>query len=381
MNYLTVDVYKDFTCVADACLNTCCVGWKIFIDNDTYEKMVEKEKCLGMQAKDWITDGKDHFVILKNQRCPMLSDDNLCKVVLKLGPEYLSNVCTHYPRTNIQYGGFIEGYLNTSCSEVIAKLMDKDSVEFDIMQDQQPVPDYPFEKLYNFESTVRASMVHILQSMPKVSLNVRLFTAFTILEEGIRMYQEGALDGEVFEREVLFYAREDVLKSLEMRLGKSVNEESQYHFLGQLLKIAEKYEGLERFLGLLQQAGQYFEEKSPEQYASDVKAFKETCLAEYSGFYTNYWVYRIFSDTLSIPDYEKVKEKFAYIAVEFAVFQTIALVSFVKNQRLIREEYIYIISCLSRMMEHSVNSMEDLKRQIREKNLASGAGLLLMTIL
>ncbi len=195
------------------------------------------------------------------------------------------------------------------------------------------------------------------------------------------MYQEGALDGEVFEREVLFYAREDVLKSLEMRLGKSVNEESQYHFLGQLLKIAEKYEGLERFLGLLQQAGQYFEEKSPEQYASDVKAFKETCLAEYSGFYTNYWVYRIFSDTLSIPDYEKVKEKFAYIAVEFAVFQTIALVSFVKNQRLIREEYIYIISCLSRMMEHSVNFMEDLKRQIREKNLASGAGLLLMTIL
>ena len=92
-------------------------------------------------------------------------------------------------------------------------------------------------------------------------------------------------------------------------------------------------------------------------------------------------MYRIFSDTLSIPDYEKVKEKFAYIAVEFAVFQTIALVSFVKNQRLIREEYIYIISCLSRMMEHSVNFMEDLKRQIREKNLASGAGLLLMTIL
>lgn len=56
VNYLTVDVYKEFKCSADACSNTCCVGWRVEIDKETYEKMIEKEEQLGVLAKEWLDD-------------------------------------------------------------------------------------------------------------------------------------------------------------------------------------------------------------------------------------------------------------------------------------------------------------------------------------
>lgn len=64
------------------------------------------------------------------------------------------------------------------------------------------------------------------------------------------------------------------------------------------------------------------------------------------------------------------------------MIQMILLADFVKQGgRIDREDYIYIISCISRVAEHSSKFETDLLKHIHEKNLASGAGVLLMTIL
>ena len=114
-------------------------------------------------------------------------------------------------------------------------------------------------------------------------------------------------------------------------------------------------------------------------WSRQLKRFREEVLKTYDGFYTNYWVYRIFSDTLSLPEYEKAKEKFIYIAVEFALFQMIAMVSFAEG-RFTQEEYACIISCLSRLTEHNPRFSNDLISEIHKNNLANTAGLLLLTI-
>ena len=36
MKYIFTDFYKDFYCIGDKCSDTCCVGWSIMIDEDTY---------------------------------------------------------------------------------------------------------------------------------------------------------------------------------------------------------------------------------------------------------------------------------------------------------------------------------------------------------
>lgn len=383
MNYLDVDIYREFKCIADACPNTCCVGWEVFIDKNTYKKMAEKEEQLGIPAKEWLKDnGEIVSVRLDHERCPMLADNNLCNVVMKLGPEYLSSVCTIYPRAYASYGDTIERHLQISCPEVIMKLMEKHTIEFDACHDQSPAPEYPYTQLYLFECDVRAFIIGIIQDMPQITLNTRLFTAYTILEEGIRMYQENQLDSGKLEKEVSFYAGESVLRNVETQLTQVVNGSSQYRFAEQLLKIADSYnQRYVRLFRLVRQAMAYFEEHDIGQYMSDAQEFKKACLDTYPDFYTNYWVYRIFADTLSVPDYEKSKEKFSYIAIEFALFQTIAMAAFAKRGSLDHEEYIYIISTISRILEHTENFRNVLMNEIHEKKLASAAGILLMALI
>ena len=73
MIYLSVDEFHQFQCAADRCLNTCCVGWKIVMNRETYEKMVEGEEVLQIPASDWLEDkGNEISVRLDHGRCPML---------------------------------------------------------------------------------------------------------------------------------------------------------------------------------------------------------------------------------------------------------------------------------------------------------------------
>ena len=380
MIYLSVDEFHQFQCAADRCLNTCCVGWKIVMNRETYEKMVEGEEVLQIPASDWLEDkGNEISVRLDHGRCPMLTEDNLCRVVARLGPEYLCPTCMFYPRCACSYGDVQELYLALSCPEVLRSLMEKEQIEFDIGEDEISGQEYPHTELYVFESAVRTSLVEFLYTMRQISLPVRLFAAFTILEEGVRMDREGNHNADLLRLCIDAYAQPEVLCAMEEKLRGVVDERSRYHFLGQILNIAGKYKEYERFHRLVQQAVEYFGREYTEDYEQQLKTFRETVCREYGKFYTNYWVYRLFCDLISVPEFEKSREKFLYIGVEFALFQTIALVSFIKGN-LAREEYMYIISCLSRLMEHSDSFYQSLTSSIVDNDLVSVAGILLLII-
>lgn len=382
MNYLSVDLYQDFQCIADSCPEDCCHGWTVNIDKDTYQKMVENEDKLEIPASDWLfeKDGGYQVKLNPDGRCPMLDEHNLCRVVRKLGPEYLSHVCTVYPRMHMKYGGVIEGYLTLSCSHVVSMLMEKEMLEFDFTENHDPVPDYPHTELYLFESAVRTSMVMLIQGKPDILLSTRLFTAFTILEDAIRMQQNSEMDASLLQKNIDACTQDAILYALEDTLIGSIDEQKRYRLWAPLLDCLNIHSKTDTFGQIVWQAKEYFQQNTFEQYLSDMQEFLNAAYPVYSNFYTNYWIYRIFSDTLSIPEYEKSKEKFLYIAIEFAINQILCFTSCMKKQRLDREEYIYIISSLSRIMEHNAAFQKALVEQIKENNLASAAGVLMLTI-
>lgn len=383
MKYITVDLFRTFKCVASACTNPCCKVWNVNVDRQTYIKMIEKEEELGIPAKDWMIDHGDRITIKMGAdgRCPLLTKNNLCKVVVKLGPEYISEECTQYPRNYMAYGNVVEESLYTSCPIVISKLMEKKTVGFIMGEDQLPPSEYPYKQLYQFEAAVRAEVVMILQETPEVSLNTRLFVAFNILEAAVSMYQNEQMDLVSLQKDIELYAQKSVLSALEPQLEQVVDESSRHQIFRQLLAVVSTFTGYRRFAELVGQAIKYFDEEDIERYVTDAQAFKEVCLTRYSDFYTNYWVYCIFSDTLSLPDYTKAKERFIYIAIEFALFQMITMVSFIKNGRLDQEEYIYIISTLSRIMEHREAFRRELIGKIHESNIVSAVGVLVFAFI
>lgn len=381
MNYLSVDLYQDFQCIADSCPEDCCHGWRISIDKDTYQKMVENEDKLGIPASEWLLEKDGGFQVKLNPdgRCPMLDEHNLCRVVQKLGPEYLSRVCTIYPRVHEKYGGVVEGYLTLSCSHVVSMLMEKEMLEFDFKENHAPVPDYPHTELYLFESAVRTSVVMLVQGRPDILLSTRLFTAFTILEDAIRMQQNSEMDASLLQKNIEACTQDAILYALEDTLLGSIDEQKRYQLWASLLNCLNGH-AKGRFGQIVWQAREYFQQNTFEQYLSDMQEFLNAAYPVYHNFYTNYWIYRIFADTLSIPEYEKSKEKFFYIAIEFALNQILYFTSFIKSQHLDQAEYIYIISSLSRIMEHSSVFRKALIEQINENNLANAAGMLMLTI-
>ena len=98
------EYYEEFSCIADKCKDSCCAGWEIDIDEDSYGYYNSVEGDFGARLKDSMfvaEDGGYRFKLKGPKRCAMLNDQNLCDLYTALGEEALCEVCTEYPRFSI----------------------------------------------------------------------------------------------------------------------------------------------------------------------------------------------------------------------------------------------------------------------------------------
>lgn len=381
MHNITVDLYQDFFCIADACPNTCCKGWNIDIDSNTYKKMLDNEDKLGIPVKDWIEE-KDNGYAVKlqsNTLCPLLNEKNLCKVVLTLGPSYLGHTCSVYPRFHRVFGNVTEYYLAPSCPDIIDKLMLKEKVCFYTSEDNTPASPYLHTELYKYESFVRTGIMDLLYDFQDIPLSTRLFASFSIINKAVSCFQSNSLNLNIAKQFFDSYYSNGTLSALNNQLQKVVSENSRFQFLQRIASILPIHitpVTPPDYARLIQQAVDYFNQTGFEEYLKDITSFKEA-VESYNNFYTNYWVYRFFTELTAIPDYSQIKDNFIFICIEFCLIQILALASYSKNNILDRDEYIYIISSVCRK-EHA--SRKGLMGQLRDNNLISNAGLLLMII-
>ena len=102
--------YNSFKCIADKCKFTCCSGWDINVDSNTYEKWnKEKNKCKDMLNKLKFIDN-DYIIVNKktSDTCPFLDNKGLCDIVKSNGDEYLSLTCQRFPRIENTFEGIKE---------------------------------------------------------------------------------------------------------------------------------------------------------------------------------------------------------------------------------------------------------------------------------
>ena len=83
------DYYNNFKCIADKCSITCCQEWKIAVDDATNRKWkkLSADKVSGKSDNlSSYTCHKDGSLVIKldeKHRCPFLSKDKLCHLVMK----------------------------------------------------------------------------------------------------------------------------------------------------------------------------------------------------------------------------------------------------------------------------------------------------------
>ena len=111
--------YKQFSCIADRCPDTCCAGWAVVADEESLEKYQIIEGFFGDKIRSIISvdeDG-DTFFTPVNNRCPFLLENGLCEMYVELGHENLCRTCRQYPRHITYFGARSETGISLSCPE------------------------------------------------------------------------------------------------------------------------------------------------------------------------------------------------------------------------------------------------------------------------
>lgn len=109
--------YKKFKCIADRCEHSCCIGWEIDIDQDTLAKYKSLKNGYGATIMDSISlEETPHFQLCAGDRCPHLDKHGLCKIILSVGEDYLSDICREHPRF-YNFTSVAEVGLGMSCPE------------------------------------------------------------------------------------------------------------------------------------------------------------------------------------------------------------------------------------------------------------------------
>ncbi|MBR2824407.1 MAG: flagellin lysine-N-methylase [Clostridia bacterium] len=118
MKVFVPDYYAGFRCIAGACRHSCCVGWEIDVDSETLKRYRTMKGPLGAKLKRCIDpDPEPHFVLSAEERCPFLTDQNLCEILLRAGEDALCQICADHPRFRNYWSDRIEMGLGMACEE------------------------------------------------------------------------------------------------------------------------------------------------------------------------------------------------------------------------------------------------------------------------
>lgn len=206
MDVLVPNYYTKFNCAGSACEDTCCSGWSVDIDRETFHRYrnnkhpelapVFKMALSRQNGGAPSSDGKFGKLLMKpGGDCYFLQEDRLCRIHNVLGHDALSHTCSTYPRYRNLFGSQRENSLAISCPEAARLiLLNPEPITFDLLSSQTR-PDSSSKTSYRFPlsnegdpeqiailNDFRAVIIGILQHR-EIDVGTRLMVLGFLLED------------------------------------------------------------------------------------------------------------------------------------------------------------------------------------------------------
>ena len=125
MRIYAPDYYTQFHCIAEKCTHTCCAGWEIDIDSKSLERYRTLKGPLAEELRLSIEESDPpHFRLTERERCPMLNEQGLCRLILHYGESALCQICTDHPRFRNFWSDRIEIGLGLVCEEAARLILE-----------------------------------------------------------------------------------------------------------------------------------------------------------------------------------------------------------------------------------------------------------------
>lgn len=377
--------YKEFRCIADKCKDSCCIGWEIDIDEDTFDYYNSVSGEFGKRLKENMKSGEENCFRLKHGRCPFLNQKNLCDICIELGEEALSEVCTEYPRFTMEYGDVVEKCMALSCEEV-GRLLFQSTEPFayeemeqeacyDVMWEEDDTgeaseEEEPEEDYIAAVEAARESVFHIL-AMREISIELRLAECLHLCEQ----MQDKVNEGQYYEV-IQLASRYDLLmeKFADRKNEESDNQETidskeaenRFHqqmkarmnCYGQLEVLDEEWRHTFRHVKEVLLDGKL----SMPEYASCYQEYiNEDREREYEQL-IDYFIFRYFMR--AVYDYNMM-DKMKFAALSFLCLRDLDLVRFLdQGKSYAVNDRIDLSRIYSKEVEHSEENVEALNEML-----------------
>lgn len=364
--------FKKFKCIASECTDTCCAGWEIVIDEESYEHYQNVQGQFGDRLRKSIIDDDegDKIFTLKGNRCAFLNDNDLCDIYSELGEESLCYTCKQYPRYTEEFGSLRETGISLSCPEA-ARIMlrDKEKVTFELTENEEEVSSYnSINPMLFIELTkCRKVLINILQN-DNIEFNHRMAVALQFIKEVQEKIDYVGIES--IKEVVKKYSNEqfvkDSINNLYIYDNKSINS---YKDLGNYFKVFKELKHInENIPQTLDNALTYFNlsDNEAEQYMEKHRNFKEYYKDNIYKFENMvvYFVFRYFMK--AVFDYDALA-KIKLSIISCIIINELCTIKWIENGELKDEDIELISQIYSKDVEHLEENIETLS-EIFETN-------------
>ncbi|MBX9139389.1 MULTISPECIES: flagellin lysine-N-methylase [unclassified Clostridium] len=356
--------FKDFKCIASECEDTCCAGWGIVIDDETYKKYQKVEGDFGDRLRSEIVhDGGENIFVLKGNDCPFLNENKLCDIYNEVGEDALCYTCKQYPRYMEEFGGLREIGISLSCPEAARIILrNEEKAIFELSENEEEVNSYNDinAKLYIELMQCRQIVLNILQDRD-INLNTRVAIFLCFTKEIQDKIDENEITDIKSVREK--YSDKEFIKEVISSFEKyNNNEDAKYNNMKEYFNVFKSLKHINPNDPLgLDDAIRYFwqSEEDKDIYLAKNKAFDkyyEDSKYKFEQILV-YFIFRYFMK--AVFDYD-VSAKVKTAIVSYLMIKELCVVRFTEEGEVTDDDIVDISHMYSKDIEHLEENIEAL---------------------
>ncbi len=360
---------EKFKCIGCKCTDTCCAGWDINIDEDTYSKYINSKCELKELVQGKFSENNNEhdtfnhgFMILKEgDRCPFLNSNMLCDIHGNIGEENLCITCKRYPRVFNIVDEVYEKSGLPSCEEICFKaFLNKDKMEFIEVEEDLDEDSIEIRRIVDSQSfDGTESLLQYFWDIRVISINIMQLRSFSI-DERLNILTK-------FYTELQRFTVLNDYEALEELLEEFNDESINYDCL----------KGTE-----FKKNNKFFTMLADEQLINNIRSFKlKECVAEYKNgilkvkdiskylenntnfvnyikeynyIFENYIVNQIFKDLIPFNKGQNLLQSINILNNSYKIIQAYIIgISLNSNNKITEKDIIRVIQALSKDIEHN----------------------------
>ena len=359
----------EFKCVSSNCIDSCCAGWDINIDEDTYNKYDNSTGELkGLLDRKFIKNEDEYdsfnygFMVLKDEnRCPFLNSNMLCDIHGGDGQENLCITCKSYPRVFNIVDNVYEKSGLPSCMEICTRaFLNKDKMEFVESKEDIEEKNIEIRRIIDseaFEGTesllqyfwdIRVVSINIMQDR-SFSIEERLNILNTFYEQIDGIYNSGEIDNI---EELLEDMNNENIDYVDLK-GAGFKENNEFYISLAEDELLEKIRSVRLRACVKEYKAGILKQNNIVKYLEDIqKYFNE--LEEYSYVFENYLVNQIFKDLIPFNKGESLTQSIKVLINSYRIIKAYVIgIAMNSQEKIGGEQIIRVIQALSKDIEHN----------------------------